>query len=62
MQEVIIDIDKEIIEEVEGLLPEITAFLFDKSVNFATVAFILQNIRNGIDQAEEHFNAQEVEN
>ena len=34
MQEVVIDIDKEIIEEVEGLLPEITAFLFDKSVNY----------------------------
>ena len=62
MEEITIGINKEIIEEVEGLLPEITTFLFDKSVNFATVAFILQSIRNNIDQVEEHFNAQEVEN
>lgn len=62
MQEIQITIDREVLNEVEELLPDITAFLFDKSVNFSSVAFILQSIRNGIDQAEEHFKAQEIEN
>lgn len=62
MQEIQINIDKEVLTEVEELLPDITTFLFDKSVNFSSVAFILQSIRNGIDQVEEHFKAQEIEN
>lgn len=62
MQEIQITIDREILNEVEELLPDIMTFLFDKSVNFSSVAFILQSIRNGIDQAEEHFEAQEIEN
>ena len=62
MQEITIAIDKEVLNEVEELLPDITTFLFDKSVNFSSVAFILQSIRNGIDQAEEYLNAQEIEN
>lgn len=62
MQEIQINIDKEILVEVEELLPDITTFLFDRSVNFSSVAFILQSIRNGIDQVEEHFKAQEIEN
>ena len=62
MQEIQINLDKEVLAEVEGLLPDITTFLFDKSVNFSSVAFILQSIRNGIDQVEEHFKAQEIEN
>ena len=47
MQEIQINIDKEILVEVEELLPDITTFLFDRSVNFSSVAFILQSIRNG---------------
>lgn len=62
MQEIQINIDKEVLAEVEELLPDITTFLFDKSVNFSSVAFILQSIRNGIDQAEEYFKAQKIEN
>lgn len=62
MQEIQITIDREVLNEVEELLPDITTFLFDKSVNFSSVAFILQSIRNGIDQAEKHFKAQEIEN
>ena len=62
MQEIQINIDKEVLAEVEELLPDITTFLFDKSVNFSSVAFILQSIRNGIDQLEEYFKAQEIEN
>ena len=62
MQEITIAIDNEVLNEVEELLPDITTFLFDKSVNFSSVAFILQSIRNGIDQAEEYLNAQEIEN
>ena len=62
MQEIQITINREILNEVEELLPDITTFLFDKLVNFSSVAFILQSIRNGIDQVEEHFKAQEIEN
>lgn len=53
MQEVTIQINKEVINEVEKMIPDISVYLLENCVHFGTAAVIVQAILNTVEDLKQ---------
>ena len=53
MQEVTIQINKEVINEVEKMIPNISTYLLENCVHFGTAAVIVQAILNTVEDLKQ---------
>ena len=55
MQEVTIEINKEVINEVEEMIPNISAYLLENCVHFGTAAVVVQAIVDTVEDLKQKF-------
>ena len=53
MQEITIQINKKVIDEVEEMIPNISAYLLENCVHFGTAAVIVQAILNTVEDLKQ---------
>ena len=56
MQEITIQINKKVIDEVEEMIPNISAYLLENCVHFGTAAVIVQAILNTVEDLKKRLN------
>ena len=56
MQEVTIEINKEVINEVEEMIPNISAYILENCVHFGTAAVIVQSIVDTVEDLKKRLN------
>jgi hypothetical protein len=56
MQEVTIQINKEVINEVEEMIPNISTYLLESCVHFGTAAVIVQSIVDTVEDLKKRLN------
>ena len=61
MQEVTIQINKEVIDEVEEMIPNISAYLLENCVHFGTAAVIVQAIVNTVEDLKQKLNGEDCD-
>ena len=61
MQEVTIQINKEVIDEIEEMIPNISAYLLENCVHFGTAAVIVQAIVNTVEDLKQKLNGEDCD-
>lgn len=56
MQEVTIEINKEVVNEVEEMIPNISAYILENCVHFGTAAVIVQSIVDTVEDLKKRLN------
>ena len=59
MQEVTIEINKEVIDEVEEMIPNISQFLLENCVHFGTAAVVVQSLIDTVQDFKSKFGIEE---
>ena len=58
MQEVTIQINKEVIDEIEEMIPNISVYLLESCVHFGTAAVIVQAIVDTVEDLKQKLNGE----